>query len=320
MEDGVTTENHQNLNGSMKFLSRNDEVCTNEATCPNWDQIDQFIQNIRSPNGYVADQASVERGRSLFEDGGCNKCHSGAKWTVSRTFYTPELFSGELGDRLFEANRALATPLDASSLQDIGLPRDVNVDLTLLAGDDSEGGTPALNRQACNVRNVGTFGAEGGADELRANQQPAQGNNGFNPPSLLGIAAGAPYFHNGAAETLDAIFEGRFNSHLTSGNVNFLPTDRDRADLSAFLRSIDETTRPFDIIPESVICPLDFSAGDYSDDYSDEDDGAGDEGTCYNDGTCCYDDGTCCYDDGSCYEDDACYEDDTCYDDTSYGY
>lgn len=261
MEDGVTTENHQNLSGSMKFLSRNAQVCTNPDTCPNWDQVDLYVQSIRSATAYVADAPAADRGRLVFEDAGCNKCHAGAKWTVSRTFYSPELFSGELGDRLFEANRALVTPLDASPLQAIGLPANVNVDATLLAGDDSDGGTPPLLRQACNVRNVGTFGAEGGAAELRANQQPAQGRNGFNPPSLLGVATGAPFFHNGAAASLEALFDARFNAHLTSGNVNFYPTEGDRYDLAAFLLSIDENTRPFDIIPQSVICPLDFSQG-----------------------------------------------------------
>jgi hypothetical protein len=260
MEDGKTAENHQNLNGSTKFLSGNAAVCTNTQTCPDWDQIDQYIQTIRSPRGVAGTYSSVQRGRWLFEDAGCNKCHSGSKWTVSRTFYTPEQFSGELGNRLFESNRAAKAPLDASSLLALGLPKNVNVDQTLIAGDDSNGGTPAVARQACNVRNVGTFGAEGGAAELRANQQPAQGTRGFNPPSLLNIATGAPFFHNGAAQKLEAIFEQRFNAHLTSGNAYFRPAARDRTDLAAFLRSIDETTEPFDVIPESVICPLDFSA------------------------------------------------------------
>jgi hypothetical protein len=260
MEDGFTTENHQNLSGSMKFLSRNEEVCTNEETCPDWDQIDLYIQSIRSPRGDVRDDYAVDRGRDLFGYGGCDKCHAGPKWTISRTFYTPEQFSGELGSRVFEANRALATPLDASPLAALGLPANVNVDATLLAGDDSDGGTPALVRQACNVRNVGTFAAEGGAAEVRANQEPAQGRNGFNPPSLLNIVTGAPFFHNGAAPTLDALFDDRFAAHLTSGNAGFYPSASERYDLAAFLRSIDEDTVPFDVIPQSVICPLDFSS------------------------------------------------------------
>jgi YVTN family beta-propeller protein len=318
MEDGVTTENHQNLSGSMKFLSRTLQVCTNPDTCPNWDQVDAYVQTIRTATAYVADPPAAQRGRLVFEDAGCNKCHAGAKWTVSRTFYTPEQFSGELGDRLFEANRALSTPADASPLQAIGLAAKVNVDATLLAGDDSDGGTPALLRQACNVRNVGTFGAEGGAAELRANQQPAQGRNGFNPPSLLGIATGAPYFHNGAAASLEAIFDGRFSAHLTAGNVNFYPTEGDRYDLAAFLLSIDEYTQPFDIIPESVICPLDFSqgGGDHDQDpgATPDDDGAAPGDGSYDDGS--YEDGS--YDDGATPEDGS-YEgeqaDDQSYDD-----
>lgn len=320
MEDGVTTENHQNMSGSMKFLSRNEQVCTNPETCPNWDQVDLYVQTIRSATAYVADPPAAERGRLVFEDAGCNKCHAGAKWTVSRTFYSPELFSGELGNRLFEANRALVTPLDASPLQAIGLPANVNVDATLLAGDDSDGGTPPLLRQACNIRNVGTFGAEGGAAELRANQQPAQGRNGFNPPSLLGIATGAPFFHNGAAPSLEAIFDARFDAHLTSGNVNFYPTESDRYDLAAFLLSIDENTRPFDIIPQSVICPLDFSqgVGNYTPDQGAE---PGD-GSDTPEGEYADESGNESYDDGSSdeptdesYESDDEYTDDESYDD-----
>lgn len=320
MEDGVTTENHQNMSGSMKFLSRNEQVCTNPETCPNWDQVDLYVQTIRSATAYVADPPAAERGRLVFEDAGCNKCHAGAKWTVSRTFYSPELFSGELGNRLFEANRALVTPLDASPLQAIGLPANVNVDATLLAGDDSDGGTPPLLRQACNIRNVGTFGAEGGAAELRANQQPAQGRNGFNPPSLLGIATGAPFFHNGAAPSLEAIFDARFDAHLTSGNVNFYPTESDRYDLAAFLLSIDENTRPFDIIPQSVICPLDFSqgVGNYTPDQGAEPgDGSDTPEDEYADesGNESYDDGSSDEPTDESYESDDEYTDDESYDD-----
>ncbi|MEY4549260.1 MAG: hypothetical protein RL685_5455 [Pseudomonadota bacterium] len=267
MEDGVTTENHQNLNGSMKFLIRNKQVCTNVQTCPDWDQLDAYIQTIRSPHGKRGETASIRRGRAVFLEGGCDKCHAGPKWTISRTFYTPELSTGELGERLFEANRARTVPLDASALQDLGIAFNSNIDTTLIAGDDSVGGTPALLRIACNVRNVGTFGAGGGALELRANQSPAQGNSGFNPPSLLGMATSAPYFHNGAAADATALFDSRFEGHTTAGNVNFIPTTRQRQDLTAFLLSIDERTSPFAIIPESVICPLDFSGPNVTYDY-----------------------------------------------------
>jgi cytochrome c peroxidase len=55
---------------------------------------------------------------------------------------------------------------------------------------------------------------------------------GFKPPILRGLATHAPYFHNGAAATIedvvnfyDTIFQARF-------------TDQERADLAAFLRSL----------------------------------------------------------------------------------
>lgn len=146
--------------------------------------------------------------------------------------------------------------MDTSEL--IGLPLDVNVDATLIAGDDSDGGAPTLKRQACNVRIVGTFGADGGALEERANGQPAQGRNGFNPPSLLGLAAGAPYLHNGAAATLDALIAD-FPDHTLAGNPNFLPDAADREALVAFLLSIDESTPLFPIPAGSTLCPDRFA-------------------------------------------------------------
>ncbi len=254
---GDLIENHQALNGSLKAITRDPEICTNANTCPDWDLIDEYVQSIRSPRGRPDTADTLDRGRALFDEGGCAKCHGGPKWTISRTFYDPtDTDGGDLGERLFATNAAAAEPMDPSDLR--GLPIDVNVDATLIAGDDSDGGTPALKRQACNVRIVGTFAADGGAPEERANGQPAQGQNGFNPPSLLGLAAGAPYLHNGAAATLDALIAD-FPDHTLAGNPNFLPTADDREALVAFLLSIDESTPLFPIPPGSTLCPDDFA-------------------------------------------------------------
>ena len=56
--------------------------------------------------------------------------------------------------------------------------------------------------------------------------------NRFKGPILRGLAGRAPYFHNGAAATLDEVvdfYEVRFEIGLTA---------RDKADLVAFLRSL----------------------------------------------------------------------------------
>lgn len=248
-----TLENHQGLNGSLTFLARDRSVCSNVNTCPDWDQVDAYIQTIRSPRGVTVDAADRDQGRLIFADAGCTKCHAGPKWTISRTFYDVVDFSGDLPSRRFAANEAATTAMTPTSL--VGLPADTNQDVTLIAGDDATGGTPPFLRQACNLRRVGTFDAEGGAAELRANNTPAQGERGFNPPSLLNIAAGAPFLHHGAAASLEALYEPRFSAHLKAGNPNFVPTAGERAALSAFLLSIDEATAPFAIEVGSTLCP-----------------------------------------------------------------
>lgn len=248
-EDG-TLENHQGLNGSLTFLARNTAVCTNANTCPDWDLVDAYIRSLESPRAPKRDPRIAE-GRELFADAGCDKCHAGPKWTVSRTFYDPTSFTGALPQRVFAANRAFTTPVNAGPL--VGLPLDVNRDATLIAGDDSEG-SPAFRRQACNLRDVGTFGV-GGAPEVRANGTAAMGERGFNPPSLLGLTVGAPFFHHGAAPDLEAIFEADFRAHFQAGNPNFNPTAGERAALVAFLRSIDTSTPPFPVLPGTELCP-----------------------------------------------------------------
>lgn len=255
-EDGVTRENHQALNGSLVFVARNNQLCTNANTCPDWDLVDRYIQTIRSSRGKANERAQVTRGREVFEEAGCNKCHAGPKWTVSRTFYTPERFAGMLPTRAFDANRAFTTMMNPATLR--GLPMNVVRDTTLVAGDDSMGGMPALKRQACNVRDVGTFGLADAAVETRVNGSPAQGRSGFNPPSLLSLATGAPYYHNGAATTLADALGPRFTTHLTAGAPN-PPTQGDVTALIAFLETIDESTTPFDVVANTTLCPVPFA-------------------------------------------------------------
>jgi len=77
---------------------------------------------------------------------------------------------------------------------------------------------------------------------------PAQGATGFNPPSLVGLSLGAPYFHAGNARTLEEAFDGVFVSHHAAFSANFL-ANADATQirqLAAFLLSIDDTTTPVD--------------------------------------------------------------------------
>ncbi len=76
----------------------------------------------------------------------------------------------------------------------------------------------------------------------------AQGKNGFNVPSLFGMAAGGPYFHAGNARTLEECFDAAFAQHYQSGMgqppEELFKTDQDRKNLVAYLLSLDTSTLP----------------------------------------------------------------------------
>ena len=91
--------------------------------------------------------------------------------------------------------------------------------------------TAASDQINCVLRDVGTFPAQPAAatnfvgDRLPATDAPtvlevrqdmktlALGATGFNIPSLVGLATGAPYFHAGNARTLEEAFDDVFEKH-----------------------------------------------------------------------------------------------------------
>ncbi|HEY0709935.1 MAG TPA: hypothetical protein VGG33_24185, partial [Polyangia bacterium] len=72
----------------------------------------------------------------------------------------------------------------------------------------------------------------------------AQGGSGFNIPSLLGMASGAPYFHAGAARTLEEALGATFDRHRRAFAENFQPDADQVRQLAAYVLSIDEETPP----------------------------------------------------------------------------
>lgn len=235
-------ENHQGLSGSTEF------VVDNLASLKDWNEIRDYMRKIRPPKAPSnLDPALVEAGRQRFEDAACHHCHGGAKWTISKRFYTPSLTT----------NASLTTlAINASSL-----PPGQNENAVVLGAEVVGGTTIAPPRIACVLRNVGTFGDP--ALEKKADMTSiAQGQKGYNPPSLLGLVFGAPYLHDGSAETLEDLFSEKYAAHHQANSPGFLAgVDTDpvaqqaREELIAFLKSIDTTTVPFEIPPGAVICP-----------------------------------------------------------------
>lgn len=218
-----------------------------------WDAIEAYIATIRSPHG--SDDGDVAAGRAVFEMAGCQNCHGGELWTLSERYFVPVL-DGDARD----------TTLEAAGIASIGAvrPDQVVTDdtgaMNVLQNDAN--GPP--QRHTCVVRNVGTFaaGADGrGAEELRQNGGNAQGVDGFNVPSLINIGMGAPYLHNGAAETLEELLtpDGEFASHLRAGNQVFTPNADDIRNLAAFLRSIDDDTETIPLTDSHNFCPRGFT-------------------------------------------------------------
>jgi hypothetical protein len=86
---------------------------------------------------------------------------------------------------------------------------------------------------------------QAGQDALGIDYNLDGRGNGFNVPSLLGIASVPPYMHNGAAENLwDVLSDER---HRTGGGTlpDVLGNPLDQIKVFAFLESINVRTEPF---------------------------------------------------------------------------
>lgn len=248
--------------GSVKDLNDNggtvDGVSVGPGVLADWDEIFAYVQSIRSPRGRAELVGDPVAGRALFDEANCEFCHGGPLWTLSEMYYTP-LADTDLRLETFSANGVTsigAVPADTTDLTS------ATIGATVLIGNDANG---APQRHFCVVRKVGTFDNEGpdgrGAAEIRQSGGAAQGIGGFNVPSLLNINTGAPYFHNGSAETLEDLLESaEFIDHLQAANQVFAFADaQEVADLVAFLQSIDDSTATFTVPANQIICPDDVT-------------------------------------------------------------
>jgi DNA-binding beta-propeller fold protein YncE/mono/diheme cytochrome c family protein len=217
-----------------------------------WASVTTFFKSIRSPRQPSnLDPAKVAAGRALFQTGNCQGCHGGAKWTTSRVFYTPDATNA--------VNAALKTKSWTTAVAAASFPAALLPATTVTAQNMRyAGAAPAdFDQLVCALRPVGTFGvadpavgvAELRKDMLTKSQGDEVDGHGFNPPSLLSMSVGAPYFHAGQVRTLEALFDAPFDAHREALAAGFLaPGAPNRAAnveaLVAFLLSIDEDAAP----------------------------------------------------------------------------
>lgn len=240
--DGRPVTRNDGLNGSSRLVS--DEL----SAVKDWVQLEQLVQQVHTPAAPSGlDPFAVQRGRAVYAMAGCDSCHAGPKWTVSRVPYvpSPELNGSTVGDNGLPAvATGLRTVPRASSLP--GLNFDTMEVATEHVANPDGGAELSVGpeRITCVLRAVGTFDSSNPL-EKKADGTRAQGALGFNVPSLLGVGTTAPYFHHGAAATLADVFSAPFVQHYQAGNPGFSPSVTQVQDLVTFLRSIDETTVPF---------------------------------------------------------------------------
>lgn len=257
---------------ALGLLTRNDalsgssmDVARRFALVEDWEHLDGWVQTIRTPRAPVfLDAAQVTRGRQVFAGAGCHRCHGGPKWTVSRVPWVPS--PSRNGSRVGEGG---LPPYDVSGVRlepraNRALPfgRSVTPDTMKVAPEEYSVATAmgavrltvGPERITCVLRNVDTFDEA----ELTATGGRAQGLLGYNVPSLLGLVTSAPYLHHGRARRLEDLFAAPWLVHARVGNPRFLTgadsDARDVADLVAFLKSIDQTTPPFDVPAGDDLC------------------------------------------------------------------
>jgi mono/diheme cytochrome c family protein len=245
----IQTLGHAGLSGSAAQAAdpANPLGLAAASVLDDWRNITEYVKTIRSPRAPSnLDTQRVDAGRALFQNNNCQGCHGGDKWTLSRVFYNP-------------------SPATALALKTTSWTPPAGFPATLLPAQTPAnrvmrfgGANPAAFDQIqCVLRPVGTFGvadAQSGIAEIRQDMTTgAQGNeadgNGYNPPSLLGVSLGAPFFHAGNAATLESLLSPAFKAHYAALAPNFLedadPTARaEKVDaLIQFLLSIDAETK-----------------------------------------------------------------------------
>src|SRR5499433_3897909 len=175
-------------------------------------------------------QTNTAAGQAVFM-ANCASCHGGAKWTKSQIFHRDN-------PAAIAQNMA---PLDPGVTRLPAAPP-----VTNLANEFFS--FTCNNLTIKYLEKVGTFDINNPI-EIRDNAaaSTAFGVNGFNVPSLLSINYHAPYLHRGQAQTLADVFplhglgpDGQEFPPTTTIQTQL--TAAQRADLLAFLQSIDGTT------------------------------------------------------------------------------
>ena len=203
---------------------------------------------VRTPNGPLRRTstrpgplaADVAAGRRLFQAQGCQTCHAGQTFTVSvKDFASPPAAADIATETTPPATTGNPVGVQYLSrfLRDIG---SFNLGVTG-AGNDIGGDVGAVEKATAGlVAGV----AQAQQDALGRDYNGDGAGVGYNVPSLLGINAVPPYYHNGACETL-ACVAGNAKHRTANGRLpDRLRSARAQAQLVAWLQTVTARTPP----------------------------------------------------------------------------
>jgi hypothetical protein len=250
----IDTASVGGLAGSVEAVAdtKNPLGLAQPSVLTDWDEIKAYVQQVRPPRKPSnLDGAKINAGKQIFAaDGSCQGCHGGDKWTISKKFYTPSV------DTNGKLNSAAWAPPP-------GFP------VALLPAADQRfmrfngGDAAAFDQIQCILRPVGTFAKADAVmitnPELRQNMTAVgQGNEangkGYNPPSLLGVQVGAPFFHSGGAATLESLFSPAFKEHYQALAPNLF-TETDPVERAAKVEQLVQYLLSIDTEATTVAIP-----------------------------------------------------------------
>jgi cytochrome c peroxidase len=169
----------------------------------------------------------------LFEAQGCNSCHSGTLFSSSVKDYVSPPIAAEIANErtgVFSGNPAGA-PYVARFLRDIG-----SFNLGVPGQGNDLGNDIGADEKATSAVVAGVTGAA--PDALGRDYNGDGKGNGYTVPSLLGIDASPPYYHNGACETLACVVSNVKHRTALGAQPDQLSVAADRARVVAYLKSL----------------------------------------------------------------------------------
>jgi cytochrome c peroxidase len=184
----------------------------------------EWAETVRPFNQPQAPASAIAAGSAVFA-ANCASCHGGAKWSKSQVIYAndPALNRDANAGGVFRdqgvTNDGDQVVTYADPVLDSGTLRFLEIIGTFDPANPIE------------IRGVGAPAAAAGQGA------PSLGSLGFNVPSLLSTGFHAPYFHNGAAQTLEQVFA--LHQLPGGGTIQGLAG---ASNLLAFLRSLDGRT------------------------------------------------------------------------------